>query len=55
MRLMTSVREKPAGPEMRAFHTSAMPPRPSRSTSGYLPNCTRWLSTAVFTSTGPSR
>ena len=38
MRLTTKTRSKPAGPCTRPLNTSAMPPRPIRSNSVYLPN-----------------
>src|SRR4029078_13703737 len=38
IRLTTNTRSKPAGPWMRPLYTSAMPPRPMRSNSVYLPN-----------------
>ncbi len=38
IRLTTNTRSKPAGPWIRPLNTSAMPPRPIRSKSVYLPN-----------------
>ena len=49
IRLTTNTRSKPAGPWIRPLNTSAMPPRPMRSNSVYLPN---WIGSGSWVAAG---